>query len=67
MDSHDLSPFGSDLKAYMLEATGTWYVRHEFSDCRRDTVCIWYNDKRSYKGMEQKLKSDMIQSGGTYK
>ena len=22
MNSHDLSPFGSDLKAYILEATG---------------------------------------------
>ena len=53
MDSHDLSPFGSDLKAYILEASGTWYVHHEFSDCRCDTVCIWYNDKRSHKGMEQ--------------
>ena len=27
MGSHDLrNPFGSDLKAYILEATGTWYV-----------------------------------------
>ena len=42
MDSHDLSLFGSDLKACVLEATRTWYVHHEFSDCRCDTVCIWY-------------------------
>ena len=28
MDSHDLNPFGSDLKAYILEATRTWYVHH---------------------------------------
>ena len=44
MDSHDLSSFGSDLKAYIPEATTTWYVHHEFSDCRCDTVCMWYND-----------------------
>ena len=44
MDSHARSPFGSDLKAYTLEATRTWHVQNEFSDCRCDTVCIWYND-----------------------
>ena len=44
MDSHDLSPFGSELKAYILEATRTWYAHHEFSDSRCDTVCIWYNE-----------------------
>ena len=35
---------GSDLKAYILEATRTWHIQHEFSDCRCDKVCIWYND-----------------------
>ena len=25
-----LSPFGSDLKAYILEATRTWHVQREF-------------------------------------
>ena len=32
MDSHALSPFGSDLKAYILEVTRTWPVQHKFSD-----------------------------------
>ena len=40
MDAHALSPFGSDLKACILEASRTWHVQNEFSDCRCDTVCI---------------------------
>ena len=35
---------GSDLKVHILEATTTWHVQHEVSDCRCDVVCIWYND-----------------------
>ena len=27
-----------------MEATRTWHIQHEFSDCRCDVVCIWYND-----------------------
>ena len=51
MDSHELSTFGSDLKAYILEATRTWYVHHhQFSDFKRDTVCIWYNDNLLTRG-----------------
>ena len=30
MDSHTLSPFGSDLKAHVLEATTTWHVNRNF-------------------------------------
>ena len=44
MDSHALRPFGSDLKAFILEVTKAWHVQHEFSDCRCDTVYIWYSD-----------------------
>ena len=33
MDSHALSFFGPDLKVYILEATRTWHVQHEFFDC----------------------------------
>ena len=50
MDSHDLSSFGSDLMAYISEASTTWYVHHEFSDCRGDTVFIWYNDNSLARG-----------------
>ena len=34
----------------MLEATRTWCIQHEFSDCRCDIVYIWYNDKFLKKG-----------------
>ena len=60
MDSHDLSSFGSNLKPYMSEATMTWYVHHEFSDRRCDTVCIWYNDNFLARGWN-KNKTDMTQ------
>ena len=41
----DLSHMDSRaLLAYILEAARTWHVQHEFSDCRCDIVCIWYND-----------------------
>ena len=66
MDSHDLSSFGSDLKAYISEATTTWYVHHEFSDCRCDTVCIWYNDN-FFVGDGTKIKSNMTKSVDIYK
>ena len=36
MVSHALSP-----------VTGTWNVQHEFFDCPRDIVCIWYNGNRN--------------------
>ena len=64
MDSHTLSPlsFGSDFKAYILEATRTWQVQHEFSDCRCDTVCIWYNDNFLTRGAEQKSNPSSSQS-----
>ena len=53
MDSHALSPFGSDLKAYVLEATKTWHVQHKLCDCRCDTVIFWYNDNVLTRVMEQ--------------
>ena len=37
-------PFGSGLKAYILEATRTWQVQHEFYDSRSNIVCLWYNN-----------------------
>ena len=56
IDSHALNPFGPDLKAYILEPTGTWHVQHEFSDCRCDTVFIWYNDNFLTRGWNKKPK-----------
>ena len=44
MDSYALSPFGSDIKTFVVEATKTWHIQHEFSDCSFGTVCIWCND-----------------------
>ena len=35
-----LASVGSDLKAYILEATGTWHVQHESFDGRGDIVSI---------------------------
>ena len=58
MDSHDLSSFGSDLKAYISEATMTWYIHHEFSDCRCDTFS---------QGDGTRIKSNMTQSVDIYK
>ena len=66
MDSHDLSSFGSDLKAYTSEANTTWYVHHEFSDCRCDIICIWYNDNFIARD-GTKMKSNMTQSVDIYK
>ena len=31
---------GSDSGAYILEATRTWHVQHEFSYCRYDIVLL---------------------------
>ena len=33
-----------------MEATRTWYMQYEFSDCRSDIVCIWYNDNFLTRG-----------------
>ena len=41
--SHGLSAAGL-RKAYILEATRTWHVQHEFSDCRCDMICFRYKD-----------------------
>ena len=39
-----LASVGSDLKAYILEATGTWHVQHESFDCRGDIVSIRHKE-----------------------
>ena len=31
---------------------GSYEDLHEFSDCRCDIVCIWYNDKFLKKGQQ---------------
>ena len=51
-------------KAYILEAMRTWYIQHEFSDCRCDIVCIWYNDKFLKKGAA-KFKSKKFSEFGS--
>ena len=62
MDSHDLSPFRSDLKAYVLEATGTWYVNHEFLIA--DVIQFVSGTMTTFsQGDGTKIKSNMIQSG----
>ena len=33
---HDLGPVGLMFKGKYLEATRTWQIQHEFSDCRCD-------------------------------
>ena len=68
MDSHDLSSFGSDLRAYISEAITTWYVHHQFSDCRCDTVCIDSGTMTTFsQGDGTKIKSNMTQSVYIYK
>ena len=44
-DSHALSPVGG-----FWEATRTWYVQHDFSDCRCGIVRMWYNDNFLTRG-----------------
>ena len=39
-----LASVGSDFKAYILEATGTWHVQHESFDCRCDIVSIRHKE-----------------------
>ena len=40
-----LALVGSDLKAYILEATRTLHLQHEFSDFICDIVFIRHKDK----------------------
>ena len=55
---------GSDLKACMLEATRTWHVQHEFSDCRCDIVFIRYKDNFLTRGAT-KIKSTQFSEFGS--
>ena len=48
--------------AYILEATSTWHIQHEFYDCRCDIVCIWYNDNFLTRGVQQKSNLSSFQS-----
>ena len=54
----------SYLKAYMLEATRTWHIQHEFSDWRCDIVCIWCNDNFLTSG-SAKIKSKQFSEFGS--
>ena len=42
---------------------GSYEDLHEFSDCRCDIVCIWYNDKFLKKGAA-KFKSKQFSEFG---
>ena len=50
MVSHALSPVGSDLKAYILEAAKAWYSEHEFYDRMCDICCVLHNDNFLTRG-----------------
>ena len=66
MDSHDLSPFGSDLKAYILEATRTCYAHHDFLIA--DVIQFVFGTMTTFlQGDETKIKSNMIQIRDIYK
>ena len=52
------------IKRHILEATRTWYIQHEFSDCKCDIVRIWYNDKFLKKGAG-KFKSKKFSEFGS--
>ena len=47
----------SAIQTQLLNFTA-WYIQHEFSDCRCDMVCIWYNDNC----LTAKFKSNSFQS-----
>ena len=66
MESDALSPFGSDLKVYILEATRTWHGQHEFSDCRCYIACILHNNNVLMRGGEDatKIKSKQFSQFG---
>ena len=48
---------GSDLKAYVLEATTTWHVQHEFSKFLLDTKITLS------RGMQQKFTVESLAPG----
>ena len=45
-----LALVASDLKAYILEATRTWHVQHEFSGCVCEIVFIRHKDNVLTRG-----------------
>ena len=55
---------GSDLKAYISEATRTWHVQHEFSDCRCDIVFVRHKDNFLTK-CAAKIKSEQFSEFGS--
>ena len=59
-----LALVGSDLKAYILEATWTWCVWHEFSDCTCDIVFIRHKDNFLTRDAT-KLKSKQFSEFGS--
>ena len=44
MGSHGLRPVGLKFKSLYLEATRSWHVQHEFSDCRCDIVFVRHKE-----------------------
>ena len=61
MISHALSSNVLILRAYILETTRRWHIQHEFSDCRCDIVCIWYNDNFLTRGYRKKSNLNSFQ------
>ena len=61
---HVLDLLGSDLKAYILEATRTWHVQHEFSNCRCDIVFVTHKDNFLRRGAT-KIKSEQFSEFGS--
>ena len=56
----------SDLKTYVLEATRTWHVQHEFSNCVCDLVFIRHKDNFLTGGMKQTSNLCSFQSFGSW-
>ena len=49
-------------KAHIFEATRTWHIQHEFSNCRCDIVCIWHNDNFLTRGWSRKSNLSSFQT-----
>ena len=62
MVSRGLRPVGLRFIAYILGATRTWHVQHEFSDCRRDIVFVRHKDNLLTREVQQKSKLSSFQS-----
>ena len=60
----------SSFNFYQFEPHGficselCWHIQHEFSDCRSDIICIWYNYNFLTKGC-RKIKSKQFSEFGT--